>query len=101
MAIIPPERDPKIDHFGELLKDAFPGDEVLDLAAGDRSTHFYRIDRAGKIAHRIYVSREFFDDHTAEAIVDRFRAWGIADAIRTAGARMVTVTNAGVAVAGT
>jgi hypothetical protein len=99
MATIQP--DPKIDQFSELLKDAFPGDDVLDLAAGDRSTHFYRIDRAGKIAHRIYVSREFFNDHTAEAIGDLFREWGMAETIRAAGPRMVTVTNSGLAVAGT
>jgi hypothetical protein len=90
----------KVSQFGELLKDAFPGYEVLDHYSWDASAQVYRIGHADKLTHRIYVSREFFDDHSAHAMSYLFREWEMAKTIRAGGARMVTVTNSGVHVMG-
>lgn len=98
MATHPP--DPKIALFGDLLKDAFAGHQLYDMPIGDRSSHLFRIDHGGTIAHRIYVSREFFGDHRDEEIGALFREWRVADRIREAGPRAVTVTNNGVTVGG-
>jgi len=97
-----PEPDPvKVSQFGQLLKDAFPGYEVLDHYSWDAAAQVYRIGHADEFTHRIYVSREFFDDHSAHAIGDLFREWEMAKTIRAAGARMVIVTSSGVRVMGT
>jgi hypothetical protein len=58
----------KIALFGDLLKEVFAGHQVYEMPVGDRSSHLFRIDHGGTIAHRIYVSREFFGDHRDEEI---------------------------------
>lgn len=90
----------KIALFGDLLKEVFAGHQVYEMPVGDRSSHLFRIDHGGTIAHRIYVSREFFGDHRDEEILGLFRDWRVADRIREGGPRRVTVTNSGVIVAG-
>lgn len=96
-----PEPDPaKVSQFGELLKHAFPGYEVLDHYSWDAAAQVYRIGHANELAHRIYVSRQFFDDHSAHAIAGLFREWEMAKTIRAGGAKMVIVTNSGIRVMG-
>lgn len=93
-----PSIDPrKTALVGEFLKEAFPGDHVYDAEDFDRDSHFYRINHGdtGKLKHRVYVSREFLDDHDEAGIVRRLREWGVAEVVRRAGARKVLVTNAG------
>ena len=70
------------------------------MSSEANSSHFYRVDRAGQVAHRVYVSREFLSDQSPDEIALLFHHWGIAAKIRGAGLRTVTVTNAGVDVTG-
>lgn len=95
-----PSIDPrKTVLVGEFLKEAFPGDHVYDAENFDSDSHFYRINHgdSGKLKHRVYVSREFLDDHDEAGILQRLRAWNVAATIRQARAHKVLVTNTGCA----
>ncbi len=90
----------KVALVGELLKQGCPGDEVLDNYDFSRSAQFYRISRGTALAHRVYVSKEFLDDHTKEEIKQLLGKWRAVDTIKAAGARAVIITNGGIAVPG-
>ena len=88
----------KVALVGELLKQGCPGDEVLDAYDFTRSAQFYRISRGTALAHLVYVSKEFLDDHTQVEIKQLLSEWHAVDTIRAAGARAVIITNGGITV---
>jgi len=51
--------------------------------------------------HRVFVSSEFFHDHTVEEIRKLLGEWHVLDRLKHAGARAVIVTNSGIEVVGT
>lgn len=91
-------REENIAVVGEYLKESFPGDEVLDSDDFDHDSRYYRINRAGKLAHRVRVAHEFLDDHPADVIGTRLRAWGAAAKIKAAGPKLVLIAEDGVTV---
>src|SRR5262245_34991810 len=91
----------KVALVGELLMDAYPGLEVQSAYDFNRSAQFYRVAQGTQLVHRIYVSREFFDDHAEEEIRGLLKAWRAKETIEAAGARAVIVTNGGISVPGT
>jgi hypothetical protein len=100
MPDMPDLKDPidygKVATVAEILKEGFPSLEVHDAYSGDRSAQYYRVGRGADLAHRIYVSKEFFDDHTLEEIERLLNQWRAVDTIRAAGARLVTIGNDGI-----
>jgi len=80
------------------LRSAFSLHCIADLYNPDHSSQCYLLDRDDSVEHRLYVSKEFLDDHTAEEIQDLLRDWHAMDAIRAAGPQIVTITNEGVRV---
>lgn len=97
----PPVDARKVALVGEFLRQSCPGDEVAETYDYSRSAQFYRIARGTALVHRIYVSKEFFDDHTEGEIAHLLNDWRAAETIREAGARAVIVTNGGISVPGT
>jgi len=83
----------KVAVVADFLKESFPGCRVYDREDWNRVAQFYRIidDQSGKILHRIYVSREFFDDHSETEIVPVLRTRHLLANINSAGARSVIV----------
>ena len=79
------------------LKGKFAGSQVYEEPTFLRTSNFYRIEE-GSDSHRIFVSQEFFDDHSAEEIGLVLEGWNTAGLIRRAHGRCVTVTNSGVKV---
>jgi predicted Zn-dependent protease with MMP-like domain len=86
----------KVVQVADTLKQGFPGDAVLDSYSEERLSQFYRIYRGTALTHRIYVSKEFLDDHTTVQIDQLLQKWGAVDRIRDAGARLVTINNHGI-----
>ena len=91
-------REKNIAVVTSYLKDSFPGDEVLDDDDFEHDCRYYRITRGTSLAHRVRVAREFLDDHSADEIVARLRAWDAASVIRSAGARFVLISESGIEV---
>ena len=79
------------------FKGKFAGSQVYEEPTFLRTSTFYRIEE-GSDSHRISVSREFFDDYSAEEIGLVLEGWNTAGLIRSAHGRSVTVTNSGVSV---
>jgi len=77
------------------LKGKFAGSQVYEEPTFLRTSTFYRIEE-GSDSHRISVSREFFDDYSAEEIGLVLEGWNTAGLIRRAHGRQVTVMNSGV-----
>jgi len=90
----------KVVQVADTLKQGFPGDEVLASYDDGRLSQCYRIYRGRALAHRVYVSREFLDDHTAVQIDQLLQRLGAVETIRAAGARVVTINNSGIQTAG-
>jgi|HubBroStandDraft_6_1064221.scaffolds.fasta_scaffold402499_2 hypothetical protein len=88
----------KVALVRDWLRTAFPSHGVADLYQTDRPSQCYLLDRGDAVEHRIYVSKEFLDDHTVEVIQGLLRDWHALDAIRAAEPRIVTITNHGVRV---
>jgi hypothetical protein len=62
MAETSPLDGQKVALVGELLKQGCPGDEVLGAYDFTRSVQFYRIGPLGAPRHRVYASKEVFDE---------------------------------------
>jgi hypothetical protein len=92
----PPVDAVKVALIAEILKQGFPGDEIYPVYDSTRSAEFYRIGPTGALRHRVFVSKEFLDDHTAQEIPALFDSWQVLASIKTAGAHAVIVTNGGV-----
>jgi hypothetical protein len=90
----------KVEVVAAFLREAFPGRDVHTAYAGDQSSQFYWIGLGASQAHRIYVSREFLDDHAPDEIHRLLADWPTAAMIRTAGLRRVIIANHGVEVVG-
>ena len=90
----------KVVQVADTLKQGFPGDEVLASYDDGRLSQCYRIYHGRALAHRVYVSREFLDDHTAVQIDQLLQRLGAVETIRAAGARVVTINNSGIQTAG-
>jgi hypothetical protein len=90
----------KVVQVADTLREGFPGDEVLVSYDEERLSQSYRIYRGSALAHRVYVSKEFLDDHTAVQIDQLLQKLGAVDRIRDAGARVVTINNHGIQTAG-
>src|SRR5262245_46737894 len=65
------------------LKGKFAGSQVYEEPTFLRTSKFYRIEE-GSDSHRISVSREFFDDYSAEEIGLVLEGWNTAGLIRSA-----------------
>ena len=91
----------KVAQVGEVLKGGFPGLEVLDAYDFNRSAQFYRIGRGTDLFHRVYVSTEFFSDHSLEELSELLRRWKAVETIRAAGTRAVIIASMGIIVPGT
>ncbi len=83
-----------------LLQGGFPDDEVQDAFDFSRSAQFYRVASRPGLRHRVFVSKEFFDDHSETEITALLRRWKMLEIMRQAGPRAVIVTNAGISVPG-
>ena len=83
-----------------LLQKASPGNEVQSTYDFDRSAQFYRVATSGGLHHRVYVSKEFFDDHTVSEVQSLLHRWKMLQMVERAGARAVIVTNGGIEVPG-
>ncbi len=86
----------KILIVGEFLKEAFPGDTVDDSPGNDSEFWFYLIRRGKDVAHRVRMSREFFDGYDEAGVVTKLNGWNAKAEIVAAGAQRVLLTNAGV-----
>ena len=96
-----PSIDPqKAELVADFLKEAFPGHHIYSSEEFDRDCQFYRIDEdgAGRLKHRLRVSREFLDDHSSPAIPRRLHAWQVVRILQEAGPRSVLVLNTGCAI---
>jgi len=91
----------KVALVDEFLKHGFLGDEVLNTYDFNRSAQFYRVGAPGGLRHRVFVSSEFFADHTAGEIEKLLNDWRALETIKRAGARAVIITNSGISVPGT
>lgn len=96
MSIPGPIDQRKVVQVADTLKQGFPGAEVRNSYSDERLSQFYRIDRDGALAHRIYVSKEFLEDHTPVQIDQLLQSLGAVDRIRDAGTRVVTINNHGI-----
>ena len=91
----------KISVVDELLKEGCPGDQVMNDYDFSRSAQFYRVGPPGAVRHRVFVSKEFFDDHATDEIQGLLRGWRLLEHIKQAGAKTVIVTNGGITTVGT
>jgi hypothetical protein len=94
----PPIEPQKVGVVRELFKHGFAGDEVFDTYDVARSAQFYGIGPSGALRHRVYVSLEFFDDHSLGDIERLLRTWRALETIKQAGARAVIITASGIIV---
>jgi hypothetical protein len=83
----------------EFLTVSFPGWSVSIPEDSYSAAQFYRIDDDGGILrHRVLVSREFLDGHTAYGIKTILLDLDVAGIIRRAGVRRVRITTSGTVV---
>ena|SRR5713226_2704858 len=90
----------KVVQVADTLKQGFPGAEVRTSYSDERLSQCYRIYRDKTLAHRVYVSKEFLDDHTTVQIDQLLQRLGVLERIRDAGTRVVTINNHGIQTAG-
>jgi len=83
----------KVSLISEFLEESFVGCSVDDYENEDRVSHSYRIvhEATGKIVHRVFVSREFFDDHAEAEIIGALQDLALIFCLRMAGVRRVIV----------
>ncbi|HXJ81011.1 MAG TPA: hypothetical protein VMS64_20325 [Candidatus Methylomirabilis sp.] len=92
---VDPEKVATIDQY---LRLAFGGREVQSSYDPSNASQFYWIGHGATITHRIFVAKEFLDDHTLEDIVPLLRKRRTITFIRAAGTRGVVITNVGIEV---
>lgn len=85
----------KMAAVSEFLKERFPSHHVYNAFDPRRSSEFYRIEYHGQLRHLVFVSKEFFDDHTEDDILRLLEDWTVVDIIRQAGLHSVFITNQG------
>jgi hypothetical protein len=83
----------KVAVISQFLEESFVGCSVHDQEAKDQVAQFYRIvhEATGKILHRVFVSRQFFDDHAEAEIIAALQELALIGCLRMVGDRRVIV----------